>query len=270
MMKTTDETGTVSYQKMVKNILPGMMNVGIPLNEGRVYLALLLEPDISAYRLCEITGIPDSKIYGILESAMKLNMIEVQFGVPKTYRATAPEPLIDEVRLRLKNRFENEITMSESVEDHLQEIWLRKNENLSNESVIEIAYVVKGATNIVSKMKEMILSANYELRIILPDFGKFSSIREQLLEARLRGASIKIALPREALKKISDESEKNFTMSVLTPQCSEIWFLLADERLLTVSGTGINNEISAILTRDKVLVQMSRAYFENPSCCYSL
>ena len=269
-MKITNENSTVSYQKMVENVLPGMVNVGIPLNEGRVFIALILEPDISAYRLCEITGIPDSRIYGILENALKLNMIEVQFGVPKTYRATAPEPMIEQVKSKLKNRYETEIRISESLEDQLQEIWLKKNEQTSIESGIEVAYVVKGATNIVSKMKEMVHSANSEIMAILPDFTKFSSIREQLLEAKLRGADIKIALPDESLKKISDDSSRNFNISVLSPQCSETWLLLADGRLLTVSGKGIDNQVSGILTRDKVLVQMSKAYFENPSCCFSL
>jgi hypothetical protein len=77
-------------------------------------------------------------------------------------------------------------------------------------------------------------------------------------------------LSGESLKKISDESARNFTISVLSPQCSETWLLLADGRLLTVSGTGIDNQVSGILTKDKVLVQMSKAYFENPSCCFSL
>ena len=38
-----------------------MLEVKIPLNEGRIYLALLLEPGVSASRLCEITG----KVVGV-------------------------------------------------------------------------------------------------------------------------------------------------------------------------------------------------------------
>ena len=268
-MKTTDETETVSYQEMVKNILPGMMNVGIPLNEGKIYLALILAPGISASRLCEITGIPDSKIYGAIENAGKLNMIEVQYGVPKTYRASPPSALMTEVKSLLKDRFENEITISESVEDQLQEIWIRINENLSTDNGIEIAYVVKGAINIQSKMKEMISSSKHQIMTIMPDFARFLTIREQLLEARLRGVDIKLALPQEALKKLSDDSQKNFKLFALFPQCNGTWLLLADGRLLTVSSRGADTEISAILTRARVLVQMSIAYFENPSCCFT-
>ncbi len=269
-MKTADKTGTVSYRKMIENILPQMLNVGIPLNEGRIYLALLLEPDISASRLCEITGIPDSKIYGSTENAVKLNMIEVQYGVPKTYRATPPSALMAEVKSLLKDRYENSISISESIEDRLQEIWIGMNEHLSADNGIEIAYVVKGAINIQSKMKEMIISAKHDIMAFIPDHGKFLTVREQLLEAKLRGVNIKLALPQEALKRLPDDSHKYFKLFALYPQCRGTWLLLVDERLLTISSMGSDAEISAILTRDRVLVQMSEAYFENPSCCFTV
>ena len=116
-------------------------------------------------------------------------------------------------------------------------------------------------------MKEILLSAEHEIMTILPDFSKFNTIREQLLEAKLRGAKIKIAMPRSGLVKMTGDNRRNFSLSVLSPQCGNIWLLLADGRLLTVSGMRSDNEISAILTKDRVLVQMSEAYFENPSCC---
>lgn len=267
-MKEVDKLETVSYQKLIENILPQMMEVKIPLNEGRVYLALLLEPGAPASRLCEITGIPDSKIYSVVESALKLNMVEVQYGVPKTYKATAPTPFIAELRTILKNRYENSLKISENIEAQLQEAWTKANKDQTEDNGLEIAYVVKGAKNIISKMKEMLFSAKHEIMIILPDFSKFNSIREQLLEARLRGARIKMAMPKNGMDKLTDDYHRNFSLSVLSPQCGDTWLLLVDGRLLTVSGMNSSNDISAILTRDRVLVQMSEAYFENPSCCF--
>ena len=268
-MKKTDELEVISYRKLVQNILPQMLEVKIPLNEGRIYLALLLEPGVSASRLCEITGIPDSKVYGVIENALKLNMIEVQYGVPKTYRATAPAPFISELKSTLRNRYENSLKISEKIEAQLQEVWAKMNGEHTEDNGIEIAYVVKGTKNIISKMKEMLLSAKHEIMIILPDFSKFTTIREQLLEAKLRGAKIKIAMPQNGFDKLTEDSSRNFNLSVLSPQCCDTWLLLADGRLLTVSGMNSSNEMSAILTRDRVLVQMSEAYFDNPLCCFS-
>ena len=114
-------------------------------------------------------------------------MTEVQYGVPKTYRATAPAPFIAELKSALRNRYENGLKISENIEAQLQEVWTKMNGNHTEDNGIEIAYVVKGTKNIISKMKEILLSAKHEIMIILPDFSKFTTIREQLLEAKLRG-----------------------------------------------------------------------------------
>ena len=257
----------ISYSSLIEGVLPKMLEIGIPLNEGRVYLALLLEPSIPASRLCEITGIPDSKIYSILESATKLNMVEVQYGLPKTYRATAPAPLIMQVKSALKSRYENGIRVGESVEAQLQEVWTNVNKNAANENGLEIAYVVKGVVNIVSKMKEMIFVARRDVMIILPSLNLFASIHEQLVEAKSRGVHIRIAMPQKDLTKISSDTNA-FDISILSQQCCDTWLLVADGRLLTVSKGALEHETSAILTKDRVLVQMSEAYFENPSCCF--
>ena len=118
-----------------------MLEVNIPLNEGRIYLALLLESGVPASRLCEVTGIPDSKVYGVIENALKLNMIEVQYGVPKTYRATAPAPFIAELKSALRNRYENGLKISENIEAQLQEVWGKMNGDHTEDNGIEIAYV---------------------------------------------------------------------------------------------------------------------------------
>ena len=259
---------TVSYASLLEDLLPRMIEIGLPSNETKVYLALFVEPNIPASRISEVTGIPDSKIYSLLENAARMNMIEVQYGVPKLYRTANPPYFLSKVRDRLKERFENDISTCDLVEAKLHDLYSRMEQEQGGEEGIEIAYVVKGEGNIISKMKEMALSARKYITAILPDRKLFSVIREALLEAKLRGAEIKIALPEEAYGELKrKETDQLLAIHTLTPQCSDTWFIVADGRILNVSRSTSDESVSAILTRDRILVQMAEAYFDNPICC---
>ncbi len=259
---------TVSYAHLLESLLPGMIEIGLPSNESKVYLALFVEPNIPASRISEVTGIPDSKIYGLLENAARMNMIEVQYGVPKLYRTANPPYFLSKVRDRLKERFQNDISACDLVEAKLHELYSRMDQKQGNGDGIEIAYVVKGEGNITSKMKEMASSAREYITAMLPNHKLFNAIREPLLEAKLRGTEIRIAVPEEAYEELKKKAtDQLLAIHTLTPKCSDTWFIIADGRILNVSRSTSDESVSAILTRDRILVQMAEAFFSNPICC---
>ena len=262
------DSETVSYASLLESVLPGMLAVGLPPNEMKVYLALFVEPNIPASRISEVTGIPDSKIYGLLDNATRMNMIEVQYGVPKLYRAANPPYFLSKVRDGLKERFEKDISTCDMIEATLHDLYSRMDQKHGDEEGMEIAYVVKVEGNIVSRMKEMALSAREYITAILPDRKLFMVIRGALLEAKLRGAEIRIALPEEARGELKKKDEDElFTIRTLSPQCNDTWLIVADGRILNVSRSTADASVSAILTRDRIMVQMAEAYFDSPICC---
>lgn len=265
MVETTQPTG---FQSLTEKVFPKMLELGIPSYESKSYLALLIEPGIQASRICEITGIPDSKIYGVLDNAARMNMVEVQHGVPKLYRATSPASLLSNVKEGLKERFAAGMIMSDELEARLHEIYTKRNKTTRAGEGLEIAYVVNGEGNIVSKMKEMIFVARKQITLILPRKKLFGALRESLLEAKVRGVEIRLAVPEGVHNEFEEKGEGElFAFRVLTEECCDTWLLVADGRLLNVSDATSDSSVSAILTKDRVLVQMAEAYFDSPLCC---
>ncbi len=259
---------TVSLASLMKVVFPKMLELGLPAYESKVYLALLMEPNSQASRICELTGIPDSKIYSVLENAARRYMIEVQYGVPKLYRSSGPPVFLARVRESLSERYGTYLRIADELEARLQKLHELKSGRIDENGGMEIAYVVRGEGNIISKMKEMISSARTRVTLILPEEKYFRALRQKLLEARARKVVVRIAMPVLSVEVLENAGEeKYFDFARLTEECCDVWLLVSDGRLLNVSGRVSDSEVSSILTQDKNLVQMADAYFDSPSCC---
>ncbi len=84
--------------------------VGLRGYEARAYLALIEIGEASASVIASKAGIPQPRVYEVLDSLLKKGLVEVKIGRPRTYRALSPDVAlnlyakryIDDVYLRIK------------------------------------------------------------------------------------------------------------------------------------------------------------------------
>src|SRR5438093_13643835 len=84
---------------MREDLVSRFVSQGLASYPARTLVALLENPGAPASRLCEITGIPDSKIYQALDDLDRnWNLIEVRKGTPSRHKALGVEQIITNLR----------------------------------------------------------------------------------------------------------------------------------------------------------------------------
>ena len=69
-------------------------DLGFTENEAKAYLALLKERPLTGYGLARASGVPRSKVYGVLEGMLEAGVVSVSRGDPARYAPLPPEELI--------------------------------------------------------------------------------------------------------------------------------------------------------------------------------
>ena len=88
-------------------------DLGFTENEAKAYLTLLKERPLTGYGVARASGVPRSKVYGVLEGMVEAGIILVSHGEPARYVPLPPEELV------VARRREAEATLS-AVEEALQ------------------------------------------------------------------------------------------------------------------------------------------------------
>ncbi len=85
-------------------------DLGFTENEAKAYLALLKEQPLTGYAVARASGVPRSKVYGVLEGMVESGVVLVSHGEPARYAPLPPEDLVG------TRRQETEATLSAAEE----------------------------------------------------------------------------------------------------------------------------------------------------------
>jgi sugar-specific transcriptional regulator TrmB len=243
-----------------RSILNGLRDLGLTTYEAQAYLALVQNPDISATQLCNKTGVPDSKIYFALEELQRKGLVVVSEGVPRHYRALAPKEALGKLRSQMTREYETQVEKLNQLSLTLEPLYTR-----SEREDVELAYIVKGFDNVLSRMIDVLKSAKREVVILVPNLEIFERVEPHLDKIRRSGVKVKLAIPPKLRKQI--DTSRFADVRELTPNCMDSWLAIADGKTVISSSEWRTERCHAILTQDPVLVAMSREYFESPRCC---
>jgi sugar-specific transcriptional regulator TrmB len=240
-----------------------LKELGLPTNEASIYVALLTRPNITASMLCKETGIPDSKIYYALDALSKKGMLIVQRGNPNVYLPIPPKEAIANLKQQLTENLNEKLREADALVDMLTPIY----ENVEKTGEFEVAYIIRGQKNIISRMKALIETARKEITVFIAFPEVLRELKKPIAEAReKRRVKLNIAVTREAFER-EDCSELGEIrlLSCSVEQINSLGLLISDMKtLLTVSDWG---EETAILTQDSNLIRIARDYYDSPTCC---
>ncbi len=93
-----------------KRILELLESIGISGYEAKAFLALAELKEATAMTIASRAGIPQPRIYEILESLLKKGLIEVKIGRPRTYRILPPDMTLDLYSERIINTIRSNIS----------------------------------------------------------------------------------------------------------------------------------------------------------------
>ena len=241
-----------------------LKELGLSTHEALTYATLLTHSSITAGTLCKETGIPDSKIYYALDGLSKKGMLIVQKGNPNVYLPVPPREAVANLKQQLTERLDEKIKEADVLADVLTPVY----ESAEKSEELEVAYIIRGQKNIISRMKALIETARQEITIFVSQPTVLRGVKESLMDAKeRRGVSLNIAVTQEVYdnEDCSRLGEIRLLCCAIDQSISSLGMLISDMKtLLTVSDWG---DETAMLTQDRNLIRVTRDYFDSPMCC---
>jgi len=233
-----------------------LRDLGFSGHAADAFYALVRISHATAGDLVVKTGIPDSKIYYALDELAEKGIVEVQEGKPKTYRVVPAK----EVEIRLSRLVEADYERRRAATTRLGSL-LEPLRAATKSPATDVAYIVKGLPNIVSRAKSLVSSARKEVLVLASDEEIFRKLEDDLARSARRRIRVRLAVPDIPILK---DLEKAAEVRAIV--CGCVLVVVDGQQVLTVSRTA-DGDAYAITSTDPTLVQLGLDYWESPRCC---
>lgn len=183
-----------------QDFLKKIKDFGLNTYEAKIWTALLSRGVATAGELSDISNVPRSRSYDILESLEKKGFIVMKLGKPIKYIAVSPEEVIERVKKKVSEDAEKSIHTMDEIKDSdlLKELTLLHNNGIEAVAPEELTGSVKGQNNIYDHLNLVIKEAEQELVLVTSEEGlnrKVQVLLRQLKKAAERGVKVKIVAP---------------------------------------------------------------------------
>ena len=133
-------------------------NFKLNIYEVKIWTALLSRGIASAGELADISGVPRSRCYDVLESLEKKGFIIMKIGKPIRYLAVEPEAILERVKRDIQDEAEEMATQFESIKgtDEFRELELLHKTGVQKVDISSISKSIVGRTDINRHVKDML------------------------------------------------------------------------------------------------------------------
>src|SRR5882762_6913220 len=230
-----------ALEPSLDRIAGSLRELGVSAYGAKAFCALVGAQNAPAGDLVRKTGIPDSKIYYAL--------VEVQSGKPKSYRVVPSH----EVEIRLQEIAQAEYERRRAATARVGSL-LEPLRSAAKSPTTDVAYIVKGLSNVIARAKTLIASARKEVVLLVSDEDLFRKLEEDLSAAARRRVRLRLALPDFAVAK-----ELGKVAEIRSIVCSCVLAVVDGQQVLTMSRT-TDGDAYAITSTDPTLVRLGLDY----------
>lgn len=180
--------------------------------ETKVWLALLSKGISSAGEIAEMSGVPRSRTYDVLESLEKQGFAIAKVGKPVKYIAVKPESVVEKLKINISRNAEEKVKVLATLKDTKEYTELEElhKTGIAPVKQSELSGVIRGKLNLYSQVREMLENSEKEAIMCLPAVELesrnriFSGMFDRLRKA---GITVKAALSGSELeiKKVADK-----------------------------------------------------------------
>ncbi len=187
---------------IVKDEFLGRLRKIFDLNlyEVKVWTALLSRGTSTAGELSNISDVPRSRTYDILESLEKKGFIVMKLGKPIKFVALKPEEVVERVKKNLLKRTQERTKRLETLKGDqvLDELNLLFTQGVKFVEPTDLSGSLKGRNNIYNHLDMMIREAEKSITIVTTRDGlnrKLEALLPSLDKCKKRGVKVRIAAP---------------------------------------------------------------------------
>jgi HTH-type transcriptional regulator, sugar sensing transcriptional regulator len=212
--------------------------------EAKVWTALLSRGIATAGELADISGVPRSRSYDVLENLEKKGFIIMKLGKPIKYIAVKPEEILKRIKKRVEEEKKFQIDQLSMVSDTdvYKEIEMLYKQGIDRVEPADLSGILKGRKNVYDHLKTIISNAESSVNIVTTERGflrKIDLLRTVIKRANARGVQVRVVAPVKELsfvpKDIIDAvdvriAEDNNKARFILVDGKELLFMLSDDQ----------------------------------------
>src|SRR3989338_8016425 len=240
------------------------------LYEARVWTALLSRGVSTAGELSNISDVPRSRTYDILESLEKKGFIIMKIGKPIKFVALRPEEVVERVKKNLVVEAQDRSKRLEELkgDDVLTELTGLFENGVKFVEPADLSGSLRGRQNLHNHLDMMVRSAEKNITLVTTADGlnrKIEALMPSLEKAKKRGVDIRVAAPITAdnikiakqlsrIADVRDTKDKNVNGRFTIIDDGQLMFMLTDDK-----SVHPNYDVGVWLSTDyfaKVMSQM--------------
>jgi HTH-type transcriptional regulator, sugar sensing transcriptional regulator len=220
--------------------------------ETKVWLALLSKGIASAGEVAELSGVPRSRTYDVLESLEKNGFAITKIGKPVKYISVKPTEVLEKMKSKTMQEAQDKVKSLSNLKETTEYVELEQlhNTGISPIKTTDITGSLKGRSNVVSRIRELLESAEKEVLICtsVSDFEDKSRVILPTLE-KLNKANVKLKIvlsgDPEKVKRINIKHDLKAKMIE-----SNAKFFIADKRevLFMITPDNVEEEMAIWLS----------------------
>lgn len=227
-----------------------MKKYGFTESETKVYLTLLSNEQMTGYEISKQSGVPRSKVYNLLETLVKKNVVLVTPSENKVYRAIDPTEFVDQVT----HQFNADVTTLDT------ELTAAYHHPQTNDQL----WQVNDLTGLLAKARCLIQNAHSQLLIQIWADELTSEMITLLADAEKRLAQVIIILFQ------ADKAELPFQHAYYhgfeADKLSEFrarWLNVVADEQEVVYGTITDHTAHGVWTENPAMVKLAGEYIRH-------
>ena len=210
--------------------------------EVKIWTSLLSRGIASAGELADISGVPRSRCYDVLESLEKKGFIIMKIGKPIKYLAVKPDIIFERVKKNIKDESDELTIQIESVKEteEFKELELLHKTGIQHIDISLISKSIVGSTSINRYIKNMLSKADSNVVFVVAQDHLERCVK--LLKGFIqnfakKGLKIKVYSPfnKNLIEKLRsiEHVEHNSNSSFLIIDGREMLFIVSNENVVS-------------------------------------
>lgn len=222
---------------IVKQELIGRIKDYFNLNvyETKVWLALLGKGIASAGEIAEISRVPRSRTYDVLETLEKKGFTIVKIGKPVKYIGVKPNIILERLKNNVRKEADERVNYLLKIKDTEEFVNLEKlyENGISPADREKLSVALKGKNNISDHLREMIHGAKKEVIICMSidEFNSRIKVFQQMLSFLSKSKiNFKIALSGD--NELIKQMEKSLDLKIKRTEIESKFFIVDRKEIL--------------------------------------
>lgn len=222
--------------------------------ETKVWLALLSKGIASAGEIADLSGVPRSRTYDVLEGLEKRGFALEKLGKPVKYIGVKPNVILEKLKNNVRSDAEERVVTLAKIREtaEFEELESLYREGINPIKREEITAAIKGKSNISNYLREVLENAKEEVIICSNVNEIYSKIKlfEQTVELLKKG-NIKIKFALSGDKDLIDRVSRQLKVEISPIKIDSKFFIVdRTEILFYLSNTNTNQDTAIWLNSD--------------------